>query len=89
MGLKGIRPGKPPSGDNIKNSEILPENYTVFRNDRGTKGCGVFIAVQANLTAIESVDFITDCEIEIAKITLNSKPEDQLSCKRSPDILAY
>ena len=39
--LKGIRPGKTPSGDHIKNSEIFPENYTVFRNDRGTRGGGV------------------------------------------------
>lgn len=44
----------------------------MFRNDRGTRGGGVFIAVQTNLSAIECVDFITDSEVN-TKIALKSK----------------
>ena len=71
--LKGVKPGKSPTNDAIKNSEIFPENYNVFRNDRGTLGVGVFIAVQKNISALECVDFVTSCEVEYAKITLKSK----------------
>ena len=71
--LKGYKPGKTPTSDAIKTSEIFPDNYNVFRNDRGTLGGGVFIAVQNNISAVECVDFITGCEIEYAKITLKSK----------------
>ena len=34
--LNGVKPGKPSTNDAIKNSELFPENYDVFRNDRGT-----------------------------------------------------
>ena len=44
--LKGVKPGKSPTNDAIKNSEIFPETYNVFRNDRGILGGGVFNAVQ-------------------------------------------
>ena len=71
--LKGVKPGKSPTNDAIKNSEIFPENYNVFRNDRGTIGGGVFIAVQKNISAFECVDFVTSCEVEYAKITSKSK----------------
>ena len=64
--LKGVKPGKPPTNDAIKNSEIFPENYNVFRNDRGTLGGGVFIAVQ-NISAVECVDFVTSCAVDFAK----------------------
>ena len=71
--LKGYKPGKTPTSDAIKTSEIVLDNYYVFQNDRGTLGGGVFIAVQNNISAVECVDFITGCEIEYAKITLKSK----------------
>ena len=69
----GYKPDKTPTSDAIKTSEIFPDNYNVFRNDRGILGGGVFIAVQNNISAVECVDFITGCEIEYAKITLKSK----------------
>ena len=62
--LKGIKPGQNPSKDAIKSSEIFPENYTSFRNDRGTLGGGVFILVQNNIIATEQPQYVTDCEID-------------------------
>ena len=73
--LRGKKPGKPYSISAIQNSEIFPDNYTVFRNDRSSWGGGVFVAVQSNITAVECVDFVTDCEIDFAKVTLKGKKE--------------
>lgn len=70
--LKGTQPGKPTSPNAINNAEIFPSSYQAFRNDRDTRGGEVFIAVQYNLTAIECIDFITDCELEYVKVTLKS-----------------
>ena len=44
--LKGVKPGKSRTNDAIKNSEIFPKNYNVFRNDIEILRGGVFIAVQ-------------------------------------------
>ena len=54
---------------------FFPDNYTVFRNDRSSRGGGVFVAVQSNITAVECVDFVTGCEIDFAKVTLKGKKE--------------
>ena len=68
--------GKPYNKTAIKNSANFPENYTVFRNDRSSRGGGgVFVAVQSNITAVECVDFVTDCEIDFAKVTQKGKKE--------------
>ncbi|KAK3091517.1 hypothetical protein FSP39_020434 [Pinctada imbricata] len=72
--LKGIKPGQPPTQDAIKSSEIFPDNYNIYRNDRGTLGGGVFIMVEKSLTSIEQTEYITDCEIEWVKVkTQNNK----------------
>lgn len=72
--LKGIKPGKPPTESAIKSAEIFPENFKVYRNDRGTLGGGVFIAVHSELVSIEQPEAVTECEIEWVKIKLkNSK----------------
>ena len=34
-----------------------------------------FVAVRSNLTAVECVDFVTDCEIELVKISLKGRQE--------------
>ena len=78
-GYGGKKPGKPYSKNAIQNSEIFPDNYTVFRNDRSSRGGGVFVAVQSNITAVECVDFVTDCEIDFAKVTLKGKKELYIS----------
>ena len=33
----------------------------------------MFVAVQSNITAVECVDFVMDCEIDFAKVTLKGK----------------
>ena len=72
--LKGIKPGKPPAESTIKSTEIFPENFKVYRNDRGTLGVGVFIAVHSELVSIEQPEAVTECKIEWVKIKLkNSK----------------
>ena len=73
--LKGIKPGQNPSKDAIKSSEIFPENYTSFRNDRGTLGGGVFILVQNNIIATEQPQYVTDCEIDWVKIKLKNQKD--------------
>ena len=42
----------------------------MYRNDRGTLGGGVFIAVHSELVSIEQPESVTECEIEYKK---NSK----------------
>jgi hypothetical protein len=37
---RGVKSGKNPTTDAIKSSEVFPNNYTAFRNDRGTLGGG-------------------------------------------------
>ncbi|WAQ93543.1 hypothetical protein MAR_006014 [Mya arenaria] len=51
--LKGIKPGKEPSKGAIKSSEISPDNFTFHRNDRLTRGGGVFTVVRKDLIAVE------------------------------------
>ena len=73
--LRGKKPGKQYNKNAILNSEIFPDSFNVFRNDRSTRGGGVFVAVRSNLTAVECVDFITDCELDLVKISLKGKQE--------------
>ena len=77
--LRGIKPGKNPTHDAIKNSEIFPENYNIYRNDRSSRGGGVFIAVQSNITSVECTDSITNCEIETVKISLKGRRDLYIS----------
>lgn len=57
-GFMEIPPDKTPNQDEM-----------IVKLERG----GVFVAVLANLTSIECIDFITECEIELVKISLVSK----------------
>jgi len=70
--LKGVKPGKNPSKDAIKSSEIFPVNYTAYRNDRGILGGGVFILVHNNLIGTELPQYVTKCEIDWVKIKLKT-----------------
>jgi hypothetical protein len=63
--LTGIKPGENPKRDANKSNEIFPQNYNVYRNDRGTLGEGVFVLVKS-LTSVEQ----TDGELEWVKIKL-------------------
>ncbi|KAK3097942.1 hypothetical protein FSP39_014709 [Pinctada imbricata] len=75
--LKGIKPGKNPSHDAIKSSEVFPPNFNVYRNDRGTLGGGVFILVEKSIVSEERTDLITNCEIEWVKMKTD-KNKDML-----------
>lgn len=72
--LKGIQPGKEPSKSAIKSCEIFPDNYTFHRNDRMSRGGGVFTGVRKELIADEQVQLITDCEIDWTNVTVYSRP---------------
>jgi hypothetical protein len=50
--------------------EIFPQNYNVYRNDRGTVGGRVFVLVEKSLTSVEQTQFIADGELEWVKIKL-------------------
>ena len=62
--LKGVKPGKNPTKDAIKSSEVFPENYTAYRNDCGTLGGGVFVLMHNDIIVIEKPEFVANCEIE-------------------------
>jgi hypothetical protein len=70
--LKGIQPGKNPTKDAIKTSEIFPDQYQAFRNDRGTLGGGVFVLVHNSIVATEQPQYVTNCEINWVKIKLQN-----------------
>lgn len=55
--------------DSIQTSEVFPNGYNVFRNDRTMDGGGVFVAVSEDLIATE-VELHKECEISMVKIEL-------------------
>lgn len=59
--FKGVKPGKNSTKDAIKSSEVFPESYTVYRNDRGTLGGGIFVLIHSYIIAIEKPEFFTKC----------------------------
>ncbi|CAG2240290.1 unnamed protein product [Mytilus edulis] len=73
--LKGVKPGKNPTQDAIKSSEVFPENYVAYRNDRGYTRGGVFVLVQNDIVAVEKPELVTKCEIEWVKIQLKDQKE--------------
>ena len=77
--LKGIRPGKEPSKNAIKSSEIFPDDYIFHRNDRISCGGGVFTGVKKNLVATEQTELVTECEIEWTKVKMKNNRDLYLS----------
>jgi hypothetical protein len=69
---RGVKSGKNPTTDAIKSSEVFPNNYTAFRNDRGTLGGGVFILIQNHIIATEKPQYITKCELDWSKSILKT-----------------
>ena len=59
--------------NNIKSSELFPENYTAYRKDRNTAGGGVFLLVRKDIVSSNQPDLDSDCEILWAKIQLQNK----------------
>ena len=72
--LRGIQPGKEPSKSAIKTCEIFPEDYIIHRNDKMSRGGGVFTGVKKHLIADEQTQLVTECEIIWTKVkTKNNK----------------
>jgi hypothetical protein len=63
----------------VKDSEVFPSNYTVYRNDRNLNGGGVFVAVKScfNSSAVPEVE--SNAEIVWAKIQLQSSEDMYVS----------
>jgi hypothetical protein len=55
-----LKPGENPTKDAIKSSEVFPKGFTVYRNDRGTLGGGVFILVRNEIISVEQPDLVTN-----------------------------
>ena len=47
----------------------------MFRNDRDSKGGGVFLCVHTDITAIEQQHLVSDCESIWAKLNLKSNKD--------------
>ena len=60
---------------NIYNNKILPAGYILYRNDRGTKGGGVMLAINNKLTC-ERLTIPDD--IEALAVTINSTKNKKL-----------
>ena len=58
----------------IKDHEVIPEGYALYRKDRetGERGGGVFVAVKKNLVSSEIHEFDKDCEIKWVKLKVAS-----------------
>ena len=77
--LRGVKPGKEPSKNAIKTSEIFPEDFIIHRNYRMSRGGGVFTGVKKNLIADEQTHLITECEIEWTKVKMKNNKDLYLS----------
>ncbi|WAR06007.1 LORF2-like protein [Mya arenaria] len=73
--LKGVKPGKPPSPDATKSSEVFPTHYRAYRNDRGSLGGGVFVLIHEDLVAEEKPELVTECELEWVKVKLKGRKD--------------
>ena len=60
--------------DNIKDNEIFPQGYTIYRRDRetGQRGGGVFIAINNDLISTRFQHAETKCEIVWARVEISS-----------------
>ncbi|KAL8603231.1 hypothetical protein ACOMHN_046237 [Nucella lapillus] len=57
----------------VKNSEILPDSYTVYRRDRNSDGGGVLLAVKEDIQSTLVTEFDTECEILWVKIATKNR----------------
>ena len=59
----------------IDTLEILPDNYTVYRKDRSSKGGGVLLAIKNSINSSMQADLDTDAELIWAKIKAKNNPD--------------
>ena len=82
--LRGIKPGQPIGKSAIKNCEVFPDHYQVFRNDRDDRGGGVFIAINKMISAVEQAEIVTNCELAWAKLSLKRAPDLHVAASYMP-----
>ena len=58
----------------IDTLEILPDNYTVYRKDRSSKGGGVLLPIKNSINSSTQVDLDTDAELIWTKILAKKQP---------------
>ena len=56
--------------NSIKDSQIFPPGYNIYRNDQNLNGGGVLLAVRDNLISSPVSELQTDCEIIWCKLEL-------------------
>ena len=56
--------------NSIKDSQIFPRGYTIFRNDRNLSGGGVLIAEKNTYIATATPELQTECEIVWCRLEL-------------------
>ena len=78
--LTGIKPGKDPTDDAIKSSEVFPDSHFFHRNDRETTGGGVFVGIARSMTADCRPDLVANCEIIWTKVKLQGSTSRDLYC---------
>jgi hypothetical protein len=69
---------------NIKDSQIFPSGYTIFRKNRNCGGGGVLIAVKDIFIVTSVLELQTDCEIVWCKLELVGHKTVYLSCFYNP-----
>ena len=57
-------------GDDILDSELVDDNYAIFRRDRNRHGRGVMLVVDASIPAKRRQDLETDCELLWIELSL-------------------
>ena len=77
--LRGIQPGKEPSKSAIKTCEIFPDSYIIHRNDRMSRGGGVFTGINKQFIADEQTQLVTECEIIWSKVKMKNNRDLYLS----------
>ncbi|XP_070203496.1 uncharacterized protein [Littorina saxatilis] len=68
----------------IKSSEVFPEDYTPYRKDRSTLGGGVFILVHKSLVSTAQPDLDTECELIWTQIHLERNKDLLIGCFYMP-----
>ena len=72
--------------DQLSNTEILPTNYTLFRNDRHSRGGGVLIAVSND---VPSRLITCHTDIELLSVEINLSPKLLVVCLYIPPNCSY
>ena len=73
--------------DDINNAEILHAGYTIFRNDRKSRGGGVLLAVKSS-SFMSIREIKQNCDIEVTVAELTTALDTKLlvaSCYRPPN----